>query len=294
MIRKAVSSQPKVRKRRGRFAETAHRLSKNIPAMCALCFVVLLIMSAVFAPYLAPYDYAKQDLTQKFVTPNLAHPLGTDNFGRDILSRLLFGGRISLLVSVMAVAMSVGGALIVGSAVGYFGGALDNIVMRILDVFMAIPGMLLTIVFSVALGTTLFDTALAIALTSIPALARQLRASTLLIRDQEYIEAAKSFGSSHWRIIWKHVIPNTLAPVIVQTSMRLGEAILAISGMSILGLGVQPPTPEWGNILASGQEYIRTYWPLITFPGILIGLAMLSFNLLGDGLRDAMDPRLKK
>ena len=294
MIRKAVSSQPKVRKRRGRLAETAHRLSKNIPAMCALCFVVLLILSAVFAPYLAPYDYAKQDLTQKFVTPNLAHPLGTDNFGRDILSRLLFGGRISLLVSVMAVAMSVGGALIVGSAVGYFGGALDNIVMRILDVFMAIPGMLLTIVFSVALGTTLFDTALAIALTSIPALARQLRASTLLIRDQEYIEAAKSFGSSNWRIIWKHVIPNTLAPVIVQTSMRLGEAILAISGMSILGLGVQPPTPEWGNILASGQEYIRTYWPLITFPGILIGLAMLSFNLLGDGLRDAMDPRLKK
>lgn len=284
----------KIRKRRGRAAEVMHRLSKNVPAMCALSFVVLLILSAVFAPWLAPYDYAKQNLVEKFVMPNLAHPLGTDNFGRDILSRLLVGGRISLLVSVLAVAISVGGAMIIGAAVGYFGGVLDSVVMRILDVFMAIPGMLLTIVFSVALGSSLVDTALAIALTSIPALARQLRASTLLIRDQEYIEAAKSFGSSHWRIIWKHVIPNTFAPVIVQISMRLGEAILAISGMSILGLGVQPPTPEWGNILASGQEYIRTYWPLITFPGVLIGLAMLAFNLLGDGLRDAMDPRLKK
>lgn len=281
-------------KRRSRFGEVMHRLSKNIPAMCALCFVFLLIMSAVFAPWLAPYDYAEQNLMEKFSDLTAAHPLGTDNFGRDILSRLLIGGRISLLVSVMAVAISVGGAMIIGAAVGYFGGLLDSIVMRILDVFMAIPGMLLTIVFSVALGTSLVDTALAIALTSIPALARQLRASTLLIRDQEYIEAARSFGSSHWRIIWKHVIPNTLAPVIVQISMRLGEAILAISGMSILGLGVQPPTPEWGNILASGQAYIRTYWPLITFPGILIGLAMLAFNLLGDGLRDAMDPRLKK
>lgn len=294
MKKKVKIEQPKARKRRGRFGEVMHRLSKNVPAMCALCFVVLLILSAVFAPYLAPYDYAKQNLAEKFVMPNAAHPLGTDNFGRDILSRLLVGGRISLLVSVMAVAISVGGAMIIGAAVGYFGGLLDSIVMRILDVFMAIPGMLLTIVFSVALGTTLVDTALAIALTSIPALARQLRASTLLIRDQEYIEAARSFGSSNWRIIWKHVIPNTLAPVIVQISMRLGEAILAISGMSILGLGVQPPTPEWGNILASGQAYIRTYWPLITFPGILIGLAMLAFNLLGDGLRDAMDPRLKK
>lgn len=294
MSRNIKNNPPMARKRRGRFGEVMHRLSKNIPAMCALSFVVLLIMSAVFAPLLAPYDYAKQNLMEKFVMPSLAHPLGTDNFGRDILSRLLVGGRISLLVSVMAVAISVGGALIIGSAVGYFGGVLDSVVMRILDVFMAIPGTLLTVVFSVALGTTLFDTALAIALTSIPALARQLRASTLLIRDQEYIEAAKSFGSSHWRIIWKHVIPNTLAPVIVQISMRLGEAILAISGMSILGLGVQPPTPEWGNILASGQQYIRTYWPLITFPGILIGLAMLAFNLLGDGLRDAMDPRLKR
>ena len=290
----AASAAPKVRKRRGRFGEVMHRLSKNTPAMIALCFVVLLILSAVFAPLLAPYDYAKQSLGDKFLMPSLTHPLGTDNFGRDILSRLLVGGRISLLVSVMAVAISVSGALIIGAAVGYFGGLLDSIIMRILDVFMAIPGMLLTIVFAVALGDTLVDTALAIALTSIPALARQLRASTLLIRDEEYIEAAKSFGSSHWRIIWKHVIPNTLAPVIVQISMRLGEAILAISGMSILGLGVQPPTPEWGNILASGQKYIRTFWPLITFPGILIGLAMLAFNLLGDGLRDAMDPRLKR
>ena len=194
----------------------------------------------------------------------------------------------------MAVSISVVFALILGATAGYFGGVYDMIIMRILDVFMAIPGTLLTIVVSVALGTSLVDTAVAIAVGSIPALARQLRASTLLIRGEEYIEAAKSFGSSHFRIIRKHVLPNTLAPVIVQVSLRLGESITAIAGMSFIGLGIQPPTPEWGNMLSSGQQFIRTFWPLITFPGVLIALSMLSFNLFGDGLRDAMDPRLKR
>ena len=281
-------------KKRSKLGEVIHRLTKSVPAMIALAFILILLLSAIFAPYIAPYDYAKQDLVNKFQYPGAEHLLGTDNFGRDILSRLIYGGRISLLVSVMAVSISVVFALILGATAGYFGGVYDMIIMRILDVFMAIPGTLLTIVVSVALGTSLVDTAVAIAVGSIPALARQLRASTLLIRGEEYIEAAKSFGSSHFRIIRKHVLPNTLAPVIVQVSLRLGESITAIAGMSFIGLGIQPPTPEWGNMLSSGQQFIRTFWPLITFPGVLIALSMLSFNLFGDGLRDAMDPRLKR
>ena len=165
--------------------------------------------------------------------------------------------------------------------------------MRFMDILIAIPGMMLTIVMSVALDRTLFNTALAMAVGGIAPFVRQLRASTLLVRGEEYIEAAKSFGSNSFSIIMRHVIPNTLAPVIVQVSMGLGANILGIAGLAFLGLGVQPPTPEWGNILSSGQEVMRTYWPLITFPGIIIGLNMLAFNLLGDGLRDAMDPKLK-
>lgn len=281
-------------KKRSQVGEIWHRLCKSPTAVAGLCFILLLILCAVFAPLIAPYDYAKQNLAEKFIFPCPAHWFGTDNFGRDLLSRMIFGARISLLVSIMAVGMSVILALILGSACGYFGGLFDTIVMRILDVFMAIPGMLLTIVISVALGDGLVNTAIAISVGGIPALARQLRASTLLIRGEEYIEAAKAFGASHIYIIWHHVLPNTLAPIIVQVSLRLGESITAIAGLSFIGLGVQPPTPEWGNILSSGQDYIRTFWPLITIPGIIIGLTMLACNLLGDGLRDAMDPRLKQ
>lgn len=281
-------------KKRSQLGEIWHRLCKSPPAIASLCFLCILILSAIFAPYLAPYDYAKQNLSEKFIMPNWQHLFGTDDFGRDIFSRMLYGARVSLLVSVMAVGISVVLAMILGAACGYFGGKFDNIVMRILDVFMAIPGMLLTIVLSVALGTSLFDTALAISVGGIPALARQLRASTMTLRNEEYIEAAKSYGASDLYIIWHHILPNTLAPIIVQVSLRLGESITAIAGLSFIGLGVQPPTPEWGNILSSGQEYIRVFWPLITIPGVVIALTMLACNLLGDGLRDAMDPRLKR
>jgi len=281
-------------KKRSQFGEVWHRLCKSPMAIASLCFLMILVLSAVFAPYLAPYDYAKQSLGDKFILPNAQHLFGTDDFGRDIFSRMLFGARVSLLVSVMAVALSVVLAMILGAACGYFGGRFDNIVMRILDVFMAIPGMLLTIVLSVALGTSLFDTAIAISVGGIPALARQLRASTMMLRNEEFIEAAKSYGASDISIIWHHILPNTLAPIIVQVSLRIGQSITAIAGLSFIGLGVQPPTPEWGNILSSGQEYIRVFWPLITIPGVVIALTMLACNLLGDGLRDAMDPRLKR
>ena len=282
------------KKRRSQTGEIWRRLKKSKPAMISLAFIIFLILCAVFAPFIAPYDYAKQDLASKFVMPCLEHPLGTDNFGRDLLSRLIYGGRISLLVSFFSVALSVGIAVILGVTVGYFGGMYDNIVMRILDIFMAIPGMMLAISISAALGPGLINTGIAISIGGIPPFARQLRASVMLVREEEFVEASHAFGASHWRIMFKHILPNTLAPIIVQISLRLGENILSIAGLSFIGLGVMPPTPEWGNILSSGREFISVYWPLITFPGILIGLTMLAFNLLGDGLRDAMDPRLKQ
>lgn len=282
------------KKRRSQMGEIWRRLKKSKPAMISLAFILFLVVCALLAPLIAPYDYAKQDLTAKFIMPCLEHPLGTDNFGRDILSRLIYGGRISLLVSFFSVTLSVGVAVILGVTVGYFGGVYDNIVMRILDIFMAIPGMMLAISIAAALGPGLVNTAIAISIGGIPPFARQLRASVMLVREEEFVEACHAFGASDGRIMFKHILPNTLAPIIVQISLRLGENILSIAGLSFIGLGVQPPTPEWGNILSSGREFITTYWPLITFPGILIGLTMLAFNLFGDGLRDAMDPRLKQ
>lgn len=254
---------------------------------------MILVLCSLCSEYIAPYDYAQQNLTETFQFPSLTHWMGTDNLGRDLFSRLLVGGKMSLLVSFLSVGMSVIVSLVVGSTVGYFGGLYDTIVMRILDVFMAIPSMLLSILVAVTLGTGTFNTAVAIAIGGIPALSRTLRSAVLPLRDEEYIEAAKASGAGSLWIIKEHILPNTLAPLIVQISLRLGQSIIVIASLSFVGLGVQPPTPEWGNILASGQSYIRTFWPLITFPGILIGLSMLSFNLLGDGLRDALDPKLK-
>ena len=267
---------------------------KNHYLRVGLVMTALITLLAVVGAFWTPYEPTAIAGGAKFAAPSLGHLFGTDNFGRDLLSRLIYGGRISLLVSFFSVALSVGIAVILGVTVGYFGGMYDNIVMRILDIFMAIPGMMLAISISAALGPGLINTGIAISIGGIPPFARQLRASVMLVREEEFVEASHAFGASHWRIMFKHILPNTLAPIIVQISLRLGENILSIAGLSFIGLGVMPPTPEWGNILSSGREFISVYWPLITFPGILIGLTMLAFNLLGDGLRDAMDPRLKQ
>ncbi len=279
--------------RRNQWQEVWHRLKKNKVAMVCLVYIILMVLAAVFADYITVYDPAKQDLSSVLQFPSAAHPMGTDNFGRDMLTRLIYGARTSLLVSVAACVISIFTGLVLGALVGYYGGKFDNIVMRILDVFNAIPGLLLAISISTALGSGIINTALAISIGGIPAMTRQLRASVLLARDQEYIEAAKAFGASDLKIIMKHIIPNTLAPLIVQITMRLGDSILVISSLSFIGLGVQPPTPEWGNMLSIGRTYMSQCWTVIFFPGLVIGLSMLAFNLLGDGLRDAMDPRLR-
>lgn len=284
-------------KKRSNVGEIWHRLRKNKLSMVCLAILCIMLLGIIFAGVLSPYDYAEQDLTQRFALPSKAHWLGCDDYGRDLLTRLLVGGRYSLLIAILSVAIGIVCGMVIGALCGFFGKRTDSILMRIMDVIMSIPGMMLAICISVALGSGVFNTALALAVGTIPIIARQLRSSTMLINSQEYIEAAKSFGESNFKIIVTHVIPNCLAPIIVQASLYIGGAIMGIAGLSFLGLGVQPPTPEWGNILNNGLDYIydfSTRWHVIVFPALFIVVAELCFNLLGDGLRDAMDPRMRK
>ena len=270
------------------------RLRRNKLAMVGMVIAVLLALMAIFAPVISPYDYQVQDVAHRLQMPSAQHLMGTDNMGRDILSRLIYGGRISLLVSLLAVIVSlvIGGLL--GAVSGYMGGMVDSIIMRIMDILMAIPGILMAVCISAALGGGVWQTALAIAVAGIAGVCRLVRGQTLTLRNQEYIEAARASGSGTLRILLSNIIPNCLAPIIVNTTMSIGGNIMMISALSFVGLGVQPPIPEWGAILNSGREYVSTFWPLITFPGIAIALTMFGFNVFGDGLRDALDPKLKQ
>lgn len=284
-------------KKRSNVGEIWHRLRKNKLSMVCLAVLVIMILGILFAGVLSPYDYAEQDLTQRFALPSKEHWMGCDDYGRDLLTRLLVGGRYSLLIAILSVAIGIICGMVIGALCGFFGKRIDSTLMRIMDVIMSIPGMMLAICISVAMGSGVFNTALALAVGTIPIIARQLRSSTMLINSQEYIEAARSFGESNFKIIMTHVIPNCMAPIIVQASLYIGGAIMGIAGLSFLGLGVQPPTPEWGNILNNGLDFIydfSTRWHVIVFPALFIVVAELCFNLLGDGLRDAMDPRMRK
>ena len=294
---KPTENQTERLKKRSNMGEIWHRLRKNKLSMVCLVILVIMILGIIFAGVLSPYDYAEQDLTQRFALPRKAHWMGCDDYGRDLLTRLLVGGRYSLLIAILSVAIGIICGMIIGALCGFFGKRIDSTLMRIMDVIMSIPGMMLAICISVALGSGVFNTALALAVGTIPIIARQLRSSTMLINSQEYIEAARSFGESNFKIIMTHVIPNCMAPIIVQASLYIGGAIMGIAGLSFLGLGVQPPTPEWGNILNNGLDFIydfSTRWHVIVFPALFIVVAELCFNLLGDGLRDAMDPRMRK
>jgi peptide/nickel transport system permease protein len=284
-------------KQRSYIGEVWHRLKQNKLSMVCLGFLVILLLAVIFGGWLSPYDYTQQDLTARFQLPSAAHWMGTDDYGRDLLTRLLVGGRYSLLIALLSVAIGIVIGMVIGALCGFFGKYVDSVLMRVMDVIMSIPGMMLAICVSVALGSGVVNTAIALAVGTIPLIARQLRSSTMLINGQEYIEAARSFGESNFRIIIRHVIPNTLSPIIVQTSLYIGGAIMGIAGLSFLGLGVQPPTPEWGNILNTGLDQVYQFsdrWNVIVFPALFIVLAELAFNLLGDGLRDAMDPRMRK
>ncbi len=285
---------PKKRKRGGLWSDAWKRLRRNRLAMLGLVILVLFALVAIFADFIAPYHYAEQHLDSTFRLPCREFLLGTDDTGRDILSRIIYGARISLQVGFIAVAISLVAGSALGAVAGYYGGKIDNVIMRFMDVLMAVPNILLAIVIASTLGPGLRNLMLAVGISSIPSFARMVRASILSVKEQEFIEAAKLTGCSDARIIVRHLLPNVLAPVIVQVTLSMALAILNASSLSFLGLGIQPPVPEWGAMLASGRGYIRQYWHLVTFPGLAIAIVVLAINMLGDGLRDALDPRLKR
>ncbi|HEY4533265.1 MAG TPA: nickel transporter permease [Fusobacterium sp.] len=283
-------------KKRSQWREVWRMLTKNKMAMLGLFILLFLIILALFADIIYDYDtiVIKQNLAHRLQGPSGAHWLGTDEFGRDILARLIHGARVSLKVGILAVGLSIIVGGILGAISGFYGGTIDNIIMRAMDIFLAVPSILLAIAIVSALGPSMINLMVAISVSSVPTYARIVRASVLSIRDQEFIEAAKAIGASNTRIIFKHIIPNALAPVIVQGTLGVANAILSIAGLSFIGLGIQPPAPEWGSMLSGGRQYLRYAWWVTTFPGLAIMITILSLNLLGDGLRDALDPRLKQ
>ena len=281
------------KRRNSQFWLTLGRLKRNHLAMVGLVIIVVMIILALLAPYISPYPYEAADFKNRYATPNAEHWFGTDELGRDIFSRLLYGSRYSLRIGLISVAISAIGGIFFGALAGYFGGAVDNIIMRLLDVLQAMPGIVLAIAISAALGPGLTNSVIALSISSIPGYARMTRASILNVRKMEYLEAATSINCSNARIIWKHVLPNALSPLIVQATMGIAGAIMGAAMLSFIGLGVQPPTPEWGAMLSAGRNYLRDYPHLCIFPGIMIMMAVLSLHMLGDGLRDALDPKLK-
>lgn len=280
-------------KSKGQLSMVMKSLKRNKMAILGLIILLFLVVLAIFADVVAPYDYYKQDLRNAFQHPNSEHIFGTDEFGRDIFSRVVYGARISLVVGFVSVgiALAIGGLL--GAISGFYGGRIDNSIMRVMDVLLAIPQTLLAIAIVAALGAGLINLMIAVGISSIPNYARIVRASVMTIRGEEYIEAARASGTSDAKIITMHILPNCVAPVIVQVTLGIAGAILTAAGMSFIGLGIQPPVPEWGNMLSSGRDYIREYAYMTMFPGLAIIITVLCLNLLGDGLRDALDPKLK-
>ncbi len=282
-------------KKRSLFIDTWKRLRRSRTAVAGLVLVALFLFVALFAPLIADYeeDALQMNVRERLTSPNMDHWFGTDEFGRDIFARIVYGTRISLFVGVISVsiALSLGGTL--GAIAGYYGGKIDNVIMRVLDVLLAIPTILLAITIVAALGASILNLMIAVGVSNIPGFARVVRASVLSVKDQEFIEAARAIGARDHVIILRHILPNSMAPIVVFATLKVASAIMATSSLSFIGLGIQPPTPEWGNMLAGGRAYIRDYMYVVMYPGLAIVLAVLSLNLIGDGLRDALDPRLK-
>lgn len=272
---------------------TLRRLVRNKSAMAGLVILVLLLLSAIFAPQLAPYDPLKMDFRARLSPPSADHWFGTNEFGRDIFSMILYGSRISIMVGFISVSFALVIGVILGVIAGYFD-KLDNLIMRITDVWLAFPTFLLAIAIVAVLGPGLTNAMIAVGIASTPQYIRVVRGAVLSVKEQEYIAAAKALGATNRRIVLNHVLPNVVAPIIVLSTLRFATAILSAAGLSFLGLGVQPPTPEWGAMAYASRSYIRQAWWLGLFPGLAILLMVLGFNLLGDGLRDVLDPRMKQ
>lgn len=285
---------------RGPLAEALLRLRKNKIAVAGLIIICVFLIMAIFAPFIAPHDPLDQSLYDKLKPPFWAekgdwkYPLGTDDFGRDLLSRIIYGSRISMIVGVVAVAIALFFGTLAGAVAGFYGGRIDNLIMRLMDILLAFPPILLAIVIVAFMGPSLRNAMVAIGVVNIPRYARLVRGSVMEEYSKDYVQGARALGARDPRLIFVHILPNCLAPLIVQTTLGFASAILEAAALSFLGLGAQPPTPEWGAMLANGRALILRAWWAVTFPGIMILLAVLGFNLLGDGLRDALDPRLRE
>ena len=283
-------------KKHSQLRDVWKRLRRNKAAIVGMVILILIVLMALFADVIANYEdkVIKQEISRMLEKPSKEHIFGLDELGRDIFARIVHGSRYSLEVGLISVSISLFIGGILGSLAGYYGGKADNIIMRIMDIFLAIPGIVLAIAIVSALGTSLINLMISIGISSVPRFARIVRSSVLGIKDQEFIEATRAIGATNRVIIFGEVLPNCMAPIIVQITLSVATAILSASSLSFLGLGIQPPNPEWGNMLSGGKTYMRDAPHLCIIPGLFIMITILSLNLLGDGLRDALDPKLKR
>lgn len=286
----------KKNKRRSTFSEIWRNYRRNFSGMLGLVIVVGILVTIFVGNFI--YDYDKdvigQNITQRRQPPSSDHVFGTDEFGRDILARIIWGGRYSLAIGLAAVLLSSVAGIFLGAMAGYYGGAVETIIMRIADIFQAIPAIMLGICFVTAFGQSIFNLTIAVAIGAIPAVTRVTRASVITVKDMEYVEAARAIGANNFVIIFRHVLLNALSPVIVQATLRIGVSIVGIAALSFIGLGITAPTPEWGAMLSSARQYLRGSDYMALYPGLAIMVTVLGFNLIGDGVRDSMDPKLKK
>ena len=273
--------------------ETLQRMVKSIGAKVGVALFAMIVLACLLAPVIAPYGPNEMDLQNMFKGPSAQHICGTDGLGRDIFSRLLYGGRYSLALGLSASLFGSVMGVVIGSVAGYFGGRAETLIMRVMDIWSSLPSMLLCILISAALGSGFFNTVLALAVGAVPVGVRLIRGQILSERSREYLEAAESINCSKASIMFRHLLPNVISPVVVDMTMSIGSNITMAAALSYIGLGVQPPTPEWGAMLADARTHIINYPHLIMFPGLIIALTVLAINLMGDGLRDAMDPRLR-
>lgn len=284
-----VASGDAIRKSRRRLSS---RIVRNRNAMIGLVILALWVLLAVFAPLIAGYDPTEVSSGGR-KAPSLAHPFGTDRLGRDVLSRVLFGARISLMVGIISTSIGLVAGTLLGLVSGYYGGAVDSVLMRFVDALLAFPGILLALVVIAAIGPSIINVMLAVGVSTIPTYARVVRGSVLGVKAMSYIEAARAIGNTNRRVMFRHILPNVAAPLLVLSTLQIGSAILVGSGLSFLGLGAQPPTPEWGLMTAEGRAFLDRAWWISTFPGLAILSAVVAINLMGDGLRDVLDPRMQ-
>lgn len=286
------AGQQTKKKKNSRFNTIFRQLRKNKLAMVGMVVIILLFVLAIIAPRIMPYSYEEQDYNAILIQYSPEHLLGTDNLGRDILSRLLYGTRISLIMGLSITALGAVIGITFGAVAGYYGGKVDNYIMRFMDIYQSIPSVLMAIVLATVMEPGIRSAIIALGVASFPKYARMIRGSILQVRGMEYVEAAKAVGASDFRILMTHIVPNVLSPMIVFITMYIGTSILVAASLSFIGLGAEPPIPEWGAMLSSGRSLMRDHPTLVLYPGIMIMITVLAFNLFGDGLRDALDPRL--